>query len=82
MQRMERVKKMTRKKKLLDVTTKGWSEENIKNLNDKINDQNYRYEAKVITKKGEKKFCYFYTKVDLEIAAIQVGFKILNVKKL
>ena len=73
---------MTKKKKLLDVTTKGWSEENINKLKDKVDKQNYRYEAKVITKKGEKKFCYFYTKVDLEIAVIQLGLKILNVKKL
>ena len=73
---------MTRKKKLLDITTKGWSEKSIKSLNKKVNEQNYQYEAHVVTIQGKKKYCYFYTKVDLEIAVIQLGLKILNVKKL
>ena len=69
-------------RKLLDVTTKGWSDDAISKLDEKIKSQNYRYRAHVITMNGKKKYCYFYTQVDLEIAVIQMGFKILKVKKL
>lgn len=69
-------------KKALDVTTKGWSENDIQDFKHKVNDLNYRWEAHVLTKDGKKKFCYFYSKVDLEIMARQEGFTILKVIKL
>jgi len=69
-------------KKAFDVTTKDWSKNEIQQFKQKVNDQNYRWEADVLTKDGKKKFCYFYSKVDLEIMAKQEGFTILKVVKL
>lgn len=69
-------------KKALDVTTKGWSKNDLHQIKQKINDQNYRWKAHVLTKEGKKKFCYFYSKVDLEIMARQVEFTILKIVKL
>lgn len=69
-------------KKALDVTTKGWSKNELQEFKQKVNDLNYRWEAHVLTKDGKKKFCYFYSKVDLEIMARQEGFTILKVIKL
>lgn len=69
-------------KKALDVTTKGWDKNGLQQLKQKINDQNYRWEATILTKEGKKKFCYFRSKVDLEIMAKQEGYKILKVVKL
>ena len=69
-------------KKALDVTTKGWSENELRELKQALNAKNYRWEAHVLTKDGKKKFCYFYSKVDLEIMATQEGFTILKVVKL
>lgn len=69
-------------KKALDVTTKGWSRDELEQFKEKVNDLNYSWEAHVLTKDGKKKFCYFYSKVDLEIMAKQEGYKILKVVKL
>jgi hypothetical protein len=69
-------------KKALDVTTKGWSQESIEKLKKAVNAKNYRWQAKVETKDGKIKFCYAYTKADVEIMAIQQGFTILKVTKL
>jgi len=68
-------------KKALDVTTKGWSEKNVHEFKQKVNDLNFTWEAHVLTKNGKKKFCYFYSKVDLEIMARQEGYKILKVTR-
>ena len=68
-------------KNTLFVTTKLWTKKDLKSLQNKIHDQNYRWEAKIL-KDGKKLFSYFYSKVDLEILAIQEGFTILSVKKL
>ena len=66
-------------KKALDITTKGWSEKDLTELKQKVNEQNYRWEAKVETKDGQIKYCYAYTKADVEIMAIQEGHTILKV---
>jgi len=71
-----------RQKKALDVITKGWNKNELHKMNQKINDQKYRWIANVLTKSGKKKFCYFRFKVDLEIMAKQEGFTILKVVKL
>lgn len=70
------------KKKALEVTTKGWKEDDVQSPKTKINSLNYRWEAKVQTPDGKEKFCYAYTKVDLEIVVRQQGYKILKVRKL
>lgn len=70
------------KKKALIITTKNWSENEIQDLGQVMSNKNYRWRANVLTKDGKKKFCYFYSKIDLEIMAIQVGFKILKVAKI
>ena len=65
-------------KKALDVTTKGWSNEDLKLLEDKINDLNYRWITKAINAEGKIKWFHAYTKVDVEIFALQEGYKILG----
>ena len=69
-------------KKALDVTTKGWSKNQLYQMYQKINEQKYRWKSNILTKEGKKKFCYFYSKIDLEIMAKQEGFTILKVVKL
>ncbi len=69
-------------KKALIVTTKGWSKNELQQFKQGVNEQNFRWEAHVLTKDGKKKFCYFRSKVDLEIMAKQEGYKILKVTKL
>jgi len=69
-------------KKALDVTTKGWNENELRQFKQKVNNLNYRWQANVLTKDGKKKFCYFNSKVDLEMVAKQEGFTILKVVKL
>ena len=68
-------------KKALFVTTKNWSKEDLKSLEKNVNGQNYRWKATIL-KDGKKLFSYFYSKVDLEILAIQEHFTILSVKKI
>ena len=65
-------------KKALDITTKGWSEEDLASLEKKINDQNFKWIAKAINKMGVIKWFHAFTKVDVEIFAIQEGYKILK----
>ena len=69
------------KKHALDVTTKGWSKENIALLKKEVNNLNYRWVAKAVSKRGEIKWFHAYTKVDVEIVAIQEGYKILEVTR-
>lgn len=68
-------------KKALDVTTRGWSKKDITQLTQIVNETNYRWVAKVKTKDDKIKYCHFNSKIDLEIMAIQVGFKILKVAR-
>ncbi len=68
-------------KKVLDVTTKGWSKEEIASLEKTVNEMNYRWEAKAISKTGKIKWFHAYTKTDVEIIAIQEGYKILKVTR-
>ncbi len=68
-------------KKALDVTTKGWSKEDIDDLKKVINEKNFRWEAKAINDTGEIKWFHAYTKFDVEIFAIHEGYKILKVTK-
>jgi len=69
-------------KKALDITTKDWSGDEIKQMTQTVNSQNYRWQAKIKTKKGKIKYAYFYSKVDLEIMAKQENFTILKVTSL
>ena len=68
-------------RKALDITTKGWSKKDLTELKQKVNEQNYKWEAKVETKDGQIKYCYAYTKADVEIMAIQERHVILKVTK-
>lgn len=68
-------------KKVLVVSTNGWSDTDITQLNQKINEQNYRWIAKVKTKNNQIKYCHTYTKADVEIMAIQEGYTILKVAR-
>ena len=70
------------KKKALFVTTKGWSGDEIKQLAQAVNSKKFSWKAQIKTKEGKTKYCYFYSKVDLEIMAIQENFTILKVTKL
>jgi len=69
------------KKKVLDVTTKGWSKEEITNLRIAVNKLNYNWEAKAINGRGEIKWFHAYTKFDIENFAIQEGYKLLKVTR-
>jgi len=69
------------KKKALDVTTKGWCKDEIASLRKKVNNLNFRWEAKALNKRGEIKWFHAYTKADVEIFAIQEGYKILRVTR-
>jgi len=69
------------KKKVLDVTTKGWSKEEIADFAKTVNKLNYRWEAKALNKKGEIRWFHSYTKADVEIFAIQEGYKLLKVTR-
>jgi len=68
-------------KKALDVTTKGWSKDEIADLKKVMNEKNFRWEAKAVNKKGEIKWFHAFTKADMEIFAIQEGYKILQVTR-
>ena len=68
-------------KKALDVNTKGWSKEEILSLAKNMKKLNFRWEAKAIDKAGKIKWFHAYTKVDVEILAIQEGYKILKVNR-
>lgn len=68
-------------KKALDVTTKGWSTEDIDDLKKVINEKNFRWEAKAISKEGKIKWFHAYTKADVEIFVIQSGYKLLKVNR-
>jgi hypothetical protein len=68
------------KKKLLDITTATWTEKEREEIKPHL--KKYRWQANVLTKEGKKKWCFFNTKVDLEIAAVQLEFTILKVIKL
>jgi len=68
-------------KKVLDVTTKGWSKEDLASLKIEIIKKKYRWEAKAVNKKGVIKWFYAYTKADVEIFAIQAGYKLLKVTR-
>ena len=69
------------KKKVLDITTKGWSKEHIASLKKKVNQLNYRWEGKAVSKRGEIKWFLAYTKFDVEMFAIQAGYKLLKVTR-
>ena len=68
-------------KKALDVTTKGWSKEDLRSLERKINEQNFKWVAKTVNGTGKIKWFHAYTKIDVEIFAIQEGYKILKVTR-
>lgn len=68
-------------KKALDITTKGWSKKNIDDLTKVINDKNFRWIAKAINIEGKIKWFHAFTKADVEIFAIQEGYKILGITK-
>ena len=68
-------------KKALFVTAKDWNSEDKLSLEKKVNEQNYRWKAEIL-QNNEKKYAYFYSKVDLEILAIQERFTILKAEKL
>ena len=69
------------KKKVLDVTTKGWSKEELTNFKKSMNKVNFRWEFKAISRTGKIKWFHAYTKTDIEIFAVQSGYKILTVKR-
>ena len=68
-------------KKALDITTKDWSKEHIADLKKTVNKLNFKWEAKAITRDGKIKWFHAYTKTDVEIMAIQLGYKILKVTR-
>ncbi len=69
------------KKKAIDISTKGWSKEEIESLRIEVNNRNFKWVAKAISKTGKIKWFYAHTKVDVEIFAIQEGYKILKVNR-
>lgn len=69
------------KKNALFVDARSWDDKDKVSLFDKIDTKNYRWQAEIL-QDGRKKFAFFYSKVDLEILAIEQNFTILNVKKL
>ena len=69
------------KKNALDVTTKGWSKEDITDLKKVINEKKFRWEAKAVNQIGTIKWFHAFTKTDVEIFAIQEGYKILQVTR-
>ena len=68
-------------KKALVVTTKGWSKDEIKSLGKEIKKLNFKWEAKAVSKRGEIKWFHAHTKADVEIFAIQAGYKLLKVTR-
>jgi len=68
-------------KHALDVTTKGWSKDDLRSLEKKINEQNFKWVAKAVNETGKIKWFHAYTKADVEIFAIQEGYKILKVTR-
>ena len=68
-------------KNALFVTAKDWNSNDKLLLEKKVNQQNYRWKSEIL-QNNEKKYAYFYSKVDLEILAIQEGFTVLKVTKL
>lgn len=69
------------KKKAIDITTKGWSKEEMASLRIEVNNKNFKWVAKAIDKTGKIKWFYAHTKVDVELFVIQGGYKILKVTR-
>ena len=67
-------------KKALFITAKDWNAKDKLSIEKKVNEQNYRWKAEIL-QNNEKKYAYFYSKVDLEILAIQEEFTILKAEK-
>lgn len=68
-------------RKALDVTTKGWSTEDISQLTEKVRSQQYRWRGTAVTMEGVKKYFFCYTEVDLADYCYQHGWKLLETKK-
>lgn len=68
-------------KRVLDVTTKDWSDREIASFRDKVNLLNYKWEGKCINEDGIIKWFHAHTKVDIELFALQEGYKILKVSR-
>lgn len=68
-------------KNALFVTAKDWNSGDKLSFKKKVNEQNYRWKAEIL-QNNEKKYAYFYSKIDLEILAIQERFTILKVEQL
>ena len=55
--------------------------EEITHLKKAVNKLNLRWEAKAVSRRGEIKWFHAYTKFDVEMFAIQEGYKILKVTR-
>lgn len=67
-------------KKALDVTTKGWSKDNIEKLRQKLIEQGIKHKVKIQYPDGRIKWLYARTPEDVQPFCQQVGAKILKIE--
>jgi len=67
-------------KKALDVTTKGWSKDNIEKLRQKVITQGMKYKVQVQMPDGKTKWLYVRDPKDVQPYCEQVGAKIVKVE--
>lgn len=67
-------------KKALDVTTKGWSKDNVEKLRQKLIEQGMKYKVQVQMPNGKTKWLYARNPNDVQPYCEQVGAKIVKVE--
>ena len=67
-------------KKLLDVTTKGWSDDNIEKLRQALIKKGVKYKVQILMPNGETKWLYARTTTDVQPYCEQVGAKIVKIE--
>lgn len=67
-------------KRALDVTTKGWSADNVEKLRQKLIEQGMKYKVEIQMPGGKTKWLYARDPKDVEPYCEQVGAKIVKVE--
>ena len=72
--------KMKDQKKALDVTTKGWSKDDIHKLKQKLTEQGIKYQVQIKLKDGTIKWLYVKDPTDVQPYCEQVGATIIEIE--
>ena len=67
-------------KKVLDITTNGWSNKDLAMLQKQVESMNYKWRGKAITQDGTIKYFFSHTKVEAAAVCYEQGWKFLEAK--